>query len=218
MLNEEKEDYLKAILTHDGDSRFVTNKTLSNYLNIRPPSVSEMVNRLEQTGYVKTKPYKGGKLTEQGLSYTLDIIKRHRLIELFLIRVLEYSWEEVHQEAEILEHRVSQLFADRLDKFLDYPETCPHGGIIPRNNEYKEIYTTNLLAYEEGDHVTIKRVRDRTELLIYLSSKHISIGDTVEIVNKDDTNKVIMVKKEEHLIILSYDNATHIFAENNEAQ
>ncbi|MBM2657924.1 metal-dependent transcriptional regulator [Staphylococcus pseudoxylosus] len=213
MLTEEKEDYLKAILTHDGDHSFVSNKTLSQYLNIKPPSVSEMVNRLEKSGYVETKPYKGVKLSETGLTYTLDIIKRHRLLELFLIKILQYNWEEVHQEAEVLEHRVSHLFVDRLDKLLDYPITCPHGGVIPRENQYKELYTTNLLAFETGDIVTIKRVRDRTDLLIYLSSKAILIDEQIEIINRDDTNKVIIVKKGDQVTVLSYDNAAHIYAE-----
>jgi DtxR family Mn-dependent transcriptional regulator len=213
MLTEEKEDYLKAILTHDGDHSFVSNKTLSQYLNIKPPSVSEMVNRLEKSGYVETKPYKGVQLSKEGLTYTLDIIKRHRLLELFLIKILQYNWEEVHQEAEVLEHKVSHLFVERLDKLLDYPKTCPHGGVIPRNNDYKEIYTTNLLSYEAGDKVTVKRVRDRTELLVYLTSKDILIGEEITLINKDDTNKVIIVQKEENITILSYDNAAHIYVE-----
>ncbi|MBB2508620.1 Iron-dependent repressor IdeR [Staphylococcus cohnii subsp. cohnii] len=213
MLTEEKEDYLKAILTHNGDYSFVSNKTLSQYLNIKPPSVSEMVNRLEKSGFVETKPYKGVQLSEEGLTYTLDIIKRHRLLELFLIKILEYNWEEVHQEAEVLEHKVSHLFVERLDKLLDYPVTCPHGGVIPRDNKYKEIYTTDLLSFEAGDLVTIKRVRDRTELLVYLTSKSILIGEQIKILDKDDTNKVMMVQKEEKVTVLSYDNAKHIYAE-----
>ena len=110
MLTEEKEDYLKAILTNGGDSAFVSNKILSQYLDIKPPSVSEMVSRLEKAGFVETKHYKGVKLSKEGLSHTLDIIKRHRLLEQFLIEVLNYNWEEVHQEAEILEHKISDLF------------------------------------------------------------------------------------------------------------
>lgn len=213
MLTEEKEDYLKAILTHHGDAEYVTNKVLSQYLNIKPPSVSEMLNRLEKSNYVETKPYKGVRLTDSGLTYTLDIIKRHRLIELFLIKVLDYNWEEVHQEAEILEHRVSHLFVERLDKVLDYPKTCPHGGVIPRDNQYKEIYTKNLIEFDEGSVVTIERVRDRTELLIYLSSMEISIGDTITIESKDDTNNVIIISKGDISTILSYDNAKHIYVE-----
>lgn len=213
MLTEEKEDYLKAILTNNGDQSFVTNKQLSQFLNIKPPSVSEMVGRLEKAGYVTTKPYKGVKLTEEGLTHTLDIIKRHRLLELFLIKILQYNWEEVHQEAEILEHRISDLFVERLDKLLDYPETCPHGGVIPRDHHYKEKYVTSILEYQSGDVVTIKRVRDKTDLLIYLSSKNIMIGQSVEVISKDDTNKIIMIKRGEHTVVLSYENAMNIFAE-----
>lgn len=213
MLTEEKEDYLKAILANDGDKSFVSNKKLSQYLNIKPPSVSEMVGRLEKTGYVVTKHYKGVKLSDEGLKHTLDIIKRHRLLELFLIEVLHYNWEEVHQEAEILEHRVSDLFVERLDSLLNYPETCPHGGIIPRDNHLDEKFTVSLLDYEPGDKVVIQRVRDKTELLVYLSSKDISIGNAVEIMTKDDTNKVIIVKRNDVITILSYDNAMNIFAE-----
>ncbi|MBO1198811.1 metal-dependent transcriptional regulator [Staphylococcus simiae] len=213
MLTEEKEDYLKAILTNDGDKNFVSNKALSQFLKIKPPSVSEMVSRLEKAGYVETKPYKGVKLSPKGLTYTLDIIKRHRLLELFLIEILKYNWEEVHQEAEILEHRVSDLFVERLDSLLDYPETCPHGGVIPRNNEYQEKYVTSILNYDSGDIVTIKRVRDKTDLLIYLSSKDITIGNEVEIVSKDDTNNIILIKRLDHVVVLSYDNAMNIFAE-----
>ncbi|EHJ06712.1 metal-dependent transcriptional regulator [Staphylococcus simiae] len=213
MLTEEKEDYLKAILTNDGDKNFVSNKVLSQFLKIKPPSVSEMVSRLEKAGYVETKPYKGVKLSPEGLTHTLDIIKRHRLLELFLIEILKYNWEEVHQEAEILEHRVSDLFVERLDSLLDYPETCPHGGVIPRHNEYQEKYVTSILNYNSGDVVTIKRVRDKTDLLIYLSSKDITIGNEVEIVSKDDTNNIILIKRLDNVVVLSYDNAMNMFAE-----
>lgn len=182
MLTEEKEDYLKAILTNDGDVSFVSNKQLSQFLNIKPPSVSEMIGRLEKEGYVETKHYKGARLTKEGLNRTLDIIKRHRLLELFLIEILQYNWEEVHQEAEILEHRISDLFVERLDKTLNYPRTCPHGGVIPRDYHYKELYTTSILEFEPGDNVIVRRVRDKTDLLVYLSSKDIYIGNTVEIV------------------------------------
>ncbi|MDF0105508.1 metal-dependent transcriptional regulator, partial [Staphylococcus pseudintermedius] len=204
MLTEEKEDYLKAILSHDGIDTYVSNKTLSRFLNIKPPSVSEMVGRLEKEGYVMTKPYKGVKLSELGLSYTLDVIKRHRLIELFLIEVLNYTWEEVHVEAEVLEHRVSKLFVERLDELLKYPKTCPHGGVIPRDNHFEEIYKIPLLSFEEGDVVTIRRVRDRSELLVFLSSKALSIGDTVKVIAKDDINRLMELENKGEKIVLSY--------------
>ncbi|UEX89842.1 metal-dependent transcriptional regulator [Staphylococcus ratti] len=213
MLTEEKEDYLKAILGHGGKTHYVSNKTLSQFLNIKPPSVSEMVGRLEKEGYVETKPYKGVKLSAKGLSATLDIIKRHRLIELFLIEIMNYTWEEVHEEAEVLEHRVSNLFVKRLDELLNYPETCPHGGTIPRSHDFEERYNTPLIDFEAGDKVILRRVRDKSELLIYLSSKTIQIGDTIEIVSKDDINQMLEIKNGQQTVILSYQNAQVIFAE-----
>lgn len=213
MLTEEKEDYLKTILSHNGTHFYVSNKTISKFLNIKPPSVSEMLGRLEKEGYVETKPYKGVKLTKKGLTHTLDIIKRHRLIELFLIEVLNYTWEEVHAEAEVLEHRVSSLFVERLDQLLERPKTCPHGGVIPRNNRYEEIHRTPILEFETGTRVVIRRVRDKTELLVYLSSKSIKIGDEVTISKKDDINQMIELKNDTDTIILSYQNANYIFAE-----
>ena len=125
---------------------------------------------------------------------------------------MKYNWEEVHQEAEILEHRISDLFVERLDSLLNFPETCPR-RCDSRNNEYKEKYITTILNYEPGDIVTIKRVRDKTDLLIYLSSKDISIGNEVEIVSKDEMNKVIIIKRNDNVIIVSYENAMNMFAE-----
>ena len=85
-----------------------------------------------------------------------------------------------------------------------------HGGIIPRNQHFEEKFTVSLLEFEPGDKVTIKRVRDKTELLVYLSSKNISIGNDVEIVTKDETNKVMILKRNDIVTILSYDNAMNI--------
>lgn len=86
-------------------------------------------------------------------------------------------------------------------------------GVIPRNHVYKEKYNDSLLEYDEGDMVNIKRVRDKTDLLVYLSSKHISIGDNIEIVSKDKTNKVMIINNDTTMTILSYDNAMNIFVE-----
>ena len=85
--------------------------------------------------------------------------------------------------------------------------------MIPRDHHYKEKYTKTILEFEPADVVTIKRVRDKTELLVYLSSKDISIGNDVEIVSKDDTNKVVIIKRNDVITILSYENAMNIFAE-----
>lgn len=211
MLTEEQEDYLKAIFGLNGTTDYVSNKNLAQDLNIKPSSVSEMMLRLKKDNYVDIRPYKGVKLTQKGLDHTTNIIKRHRLIERFLIEELEYTWDEVHEEAEILEHRVSDRFIDKIDKLMGYPTTCPHGGIIPRENQIEEIYNTSLNEFEIGDDVEIKRVMDYVNLLDYLSNQELHIGDVVTISNKDSLNQLIELKLEDKTIMISETNASYLF-------
>lgn len=211
MLTEEQEDYLKAIFGLNGTTDYVSNKNLANDLNIKPSSVSEMMLRLKKDDYVDIRPYKGVKLTEKGLNHTANIIKRHRLIERFLIEELEYTWDEVHEEAEILEHRVSNRFIEKIDKLMDYPDTCPHGGIIPRENQIEEIYNTSLNEFEVGEDIEIKRVMDYVSLLDYLSNQELNIGDIVTISNKDELNQIIELKLNDKTIIISETNAAYLF-------
>ncbi|MEX6013762.1 metal-dependent transcriptional regulator [Mammaliicoccus sciuri] len=211
MLTEEQEDYLKAIFGLNGTTDYVSNKNLAQDLNIKPSSVSEMMLRLKKDDYVDIRPYKGVKLTQKGLDHTTNIIKRHRLIERFLIEELEYTWDEVHGEAEILEHRVSDLFIDKIDKLMGYPTTCPHGGIIPRENQIEEIYNTSLNDFEIGDDVEIKRVMDYVNLLDYLSNQELHIGDVVTISNKDSLNQLIELKLKDKTIMISETNASYLF-------
>ena len=211
MLTEEQEDYLKAIFGLNGTTDYVSNKNLAQDLNIKPSSVSEMMLRLKKDDYVDIRPYKGVKLTQKGLDHTTNIIKRHRLIERFLIEELEYTWDEVHEEAEILEHRVSDRFIDKIDKLMGYPTTCPHGGIIPRENQIEEIYNTSLNDFEIGDDVEIKRVMDYVNLLDYLSNQELHIGDVVTISNKDSLNQLIELKLKDKTIMISETNASYLF-------
>lgn len=211
MLTEEQEDYLKAIFGLNGTTDYVSNKNLAQDLNIKPSSVSEMMLRLKKDDYVDIRPYKGVKLTQKGLDHTTNIIKRHRLIERFLIEELEYTWDEVHEEAEILEHRVSDRFIDKIDKLMGYPTTCPHGGIIPRENQIEEIYNTSLNEFEIGDDVEIKRVMDYVNLLDYLSNQELHIGDVVTISNKDSLNQLIELKLKYKTIMISETNASYLF-------
>ncbi len=211
MLTEEQEDYLKAIFGLNGTTDYVSNKNLAQDLNIKPSSVSEMMLRLKKDDFVDIRPYKGVKLTQKGLDHTTNIIKRHRLIERFLIEELEYTWDEVHEEAEILEHRVSDRFIDKIDKLMGYPTTCPHGGIIPRENQIEEIYNTSLNEFEIGDDVEIKRVMDYVNLLDYLSNQELHIGDVVTISNKDSLNQLIELKLKDKTIMISETNASYLF-------
>ncbi|MDW3193224.1 MAG: metal-dependent transcriptional regulator [Cytophagales bacterium] len=132
MHSESTENYLKAVYSlqqrHDN---FISTSELSGYLSINPASVSEMVKKMHEKELLEYKRSKGVKLTEVGERVALKIIRRHRLWETFLVERLEYSWDEVHDLAEQLEHINSHDLIDRIDKLLGFPKTDPHGEPIP---------------------------------------------------------------------------------------
>lgn len=177
MLTVEQENYLKTVLEHGGTDDYVSNKTIATALEIKPSSVTEMMNRLVKHQLLISKPYAGTKLTDEGFIYTLKIIRRHRVIEKFLIEKLNYRWDEVHAEAEVLEHHGSEQFIERLDQMMGYPKTCPHGGVIPRDGKFEEIYQQPIDDFKHGNEVILKRVVDHPLILEWLTEREIAIGD-----------------------------------------
>lgn len=131
-MNISKEDYLKTIYELGGEEQQVNNKDIAKVLKISPPSVSEMIKKLLQDGSVEYTVYKGIKLTKQGAEEAKKIRRRHLLWEVFLVDKLGYPLEEVHDEAEKLEHITTNKLEERLDQFLNYPKACPHGSKIIR--------------------------------------------------------------------------------------
>ncbi|WP_414050633.1 metal-dependent transcriptional regulator [Macrococcus animalis] len=210
-ISEEKEDYLKVLLSTGGDDHHISNKIIANKLNVKPPSVTEMMSKLQKEDLVSYTAYKGYKLTKEGLDYTLVIVQRHRLIESFLIKVLKYTWEEVHNEAEILEHKVSDLFIEKIDQLMNYPKYCPHGGLIPRNGVYKEHHTESLVGFNAGDKVIIKRVEDEPSLLSILTHQDLSIGSEVKIIKKSEHANEIVIDNGKINIKLDTTQAHFIF-------
>ncbi len=133
-----KEDYLKAIWSlserdSEGKSEAGTNE-LSEILGVSPPAVSRMLKQMERQSLVAHTPYYGVRLTEKGREVALRIVRRHRLLELFLWKVLKYDEHSVHDEAERLEHHISEEFEEKIDALLGFPKSCPHGSPIPAQN------------------------------------------------------------------------------------
>lgn len=129
-----KEDYLKAIWTLSErkiEQQEASTGDLATALNVSPPAVSRMLKQMEQHSLVSHNRYYGVRLTEQGRGVALKIVRRHRLLELFLAQVLGYSLQTVHDEAERLEHHISDEFEERIDRLLGHPQRCPHGSPIP---------------------------------------------------------------------------------------
>jgi DtxR family Mn-dependent transcriptional regulator len=130
-----KEDYLKAIWSlserrDEGKSEAGTND-LSALLGVSPPAVSRMLKQMERQSLVSHTPYYGVRLTEKGREVALRIVRRHRLLELFLSEILKYDEHSVHDEAERLEHHISEEFEQKIDELLGFPKQCPHGSPIP---------------------------------------------------------------------------------------
>jgi DtxR family transcriptional regulator, Mn-dependent transcriptional regulator len=180
------EDYLKAIyhLAHRGEP--VTTGQLAQELGVSAPSVSAMVKRLEDGSLLTRPDSRTLQLTASGERAALRVVRRHRLLETFLVNELGYGWDEVHDEAEILEHVVSDKFVDRIAAHLGNPVVDPHGDPIPtREGTIVERESVLLAEAEAGTSGVIVRVNDTDpELLRYLADIDIGIGMRVEVVER----------------------------------
>ncbi|MBE6830799.1 MAG: metal-dependent transcriptional regulator [Ruminococcaceae bacterium] len=172
-----KEDYLKAIYHSGGLNERATTKAIAEQLGIASASVTEMLARLAREGLILYEPYKGSQLTEKGLRACIGIVRSHELWEVFLVRYLDYSWSEAHEDAEFLEHATTERLAERLDHFLQHPEVCPHGAVIPRLESIPEERKLSPLAFQPvGKTAVIRQVEEEKELLDYLEGLGMKIG------------------------------------------
>src|SRR6056297_3923090 len=166
------EDYLKAIYKLEAtlDGKGVPTSKLAKEMEVANASVTNMLKRLSGLGMVTYESYYGAKLTETGRKIALEMIRHHRLLELYLAEILGYSWDEVHEEAEKLEHHISEQFEDKIAELLDNPTHDPHGDPIPtKEGIMPEMETESLINAEEGHHYLVSRVKNQDpELLRYL--------------------------------------------------
>ncbi|MEU6130427.1 metal-dependent transcriptional regulator [Saccharopolyspora sp. NPDC047091] len=190
------EDYVRAIygLTERGVA--VTNATLTQRLGLSPSSVSGMITKLAQLGLVTHIRYRSVELTADGRRLAYDVLRRHRLLELFLVEVLDYTWDEVHPEADALEHAVSDELIEHIAAKLGHPTHDPHGDPIPTADGVVEKPTTRLLdQVEPGTIGTIARVWDTdSELLRYLTDHGMTLGARIEVVERKPFGGPLVVR------------------------
>ena len=190
------EDYVRAIygLTERGVA--VTNATLTQRLGLSPSSVSGMITKLAQLGLVTHVRYRSVELTSDGRRLAYDVLRRHRLLELFLVEVLDYTWDEVHPEADALEHAVSDELVEHIAAKLGHPTHDPHGDPIPTADGVVEKPTTRLLdQVEPGTIGTIARVWDTdSELLRYLTDHGMTLGARIEVVERKPFGGPLVVR------------------------
>ena len=209
-----REDYLKIILELGGDTTKVNNKQIVSSLDVSAASVSEMISKLVKEELVEHSPYQGVQLTASGLQKASSLIRKHRLWEVFLVEHLDYSWNEVHDDAEVLEHVTSEHLADHLENYLNHHEHCPHGGSIHKKEEvvHEELRQT-LESYPVGTKVRISRVLDEKELLDYLVTIDLNINEEYEIVDIAAYEGPITIQNDRKKIPVSFKAASTIFVD-----
>ena len=178
-----RENYLKAIFHLQAEDGVVTTNDLAKELQTRPASVTDMLKKLKTQKLLLYEKYQGFKLSNEGKKVALQIIRKHRLWEYFLVEKLHFGWEEVHEIAEELEHISSRKLIDRLDEFLGFPKTDPHGDPIPDSQGRVPAYETISLTQLPLNHTaTVQSIGDQSpEILELLKHKKIALGTKIEV-------------------------------------
>ncbi|TVR56401.1 MAG: metal-dependent transcriptional regulator [Gemmatimonadales bacterium] len=177
-LSRSVEDYLKAIYSLSETGEPASTSSIAQILDIQPASVSGMIKRLAEWGFVEHAPYRGVKLTATGTREALRIIRRHRVLETYLSQRLGYSWDDVHEEAERLEHAASDELIDRMAAAMENPRHDPHGAPIPSSSGEVEVRNHPTLAeVAAGERARIRAVRDEDpERLRYMEARGLMPG------------------------------------------
>jgi DtxR family Mn-dependent transcriptional regulator len=193
-----QQDYLKALYQLHGDQRPVPTRELAQRLGISSPSVSEMVTRLTAQGLVEHDRYRGQQLTKEGRKIALELVRHHRLLEMFLVQVLGYGWDEVHDEAERLEHVISERMEQRIFELLGRPELDPHGHAIPTlQGKVRSHSERPLNECRVGEKVVVQGVSDDDPgRLRELERRGLLPGTQIEIVeaSKFDSDIGVRIK------------------------
>jgi DtxR family transcriptional regulator, Mn-dependent transcriptional regulator len=185
MISSTVEDYLKAVLKMEDMNEKASTSSVARQLSVADASVTDMLRKLQKAGLLEYKPYYGATLTGQGRRLALKILRRHRLIELFLHQVMGYGWEQVHEEAEKLEHVVSDFFVERIDALLNYPDKDPHGEVIPDAQGFRSAEPDICLASADpGDYTLRKVTNDRPQFLAYLEKESMIPGTRFTLLEK----------------------------------
>lgn len=216
MITSTVENYLKALflLNQQGDTRISTG-ALACALKLTPGSVTAMLKTLADDGLIDHQLHYGATLTEKGRNLAVHVVRRHRIVELFLVKVLGMGWDEVHKEAEQLEHVVSDDVIDRMDDLLGHPTIDPHGDPIPTRDGSLPMRSLVRLAYcKEGECVSIARIGDQdTKFLKFAEEQGLTLGSKVDIIHRNESADSITIRSSGHEIILGLSAAGRIEVE-----
>jgi len=209
------EDYLKAIYLLSVEGRRVSNSAIAERLGIAAASVTEMLKRLGEAGLVEHVPYRGVTLTPAGVEMAVRLIRRHRVLESFLVEQLGYTWDQVHDEAERLEHAASDELIDRMACLLGEPREDPHGHPIPeRGRVFLEEPLPTLADLEVGRRAVLRRVSDEDPALLrYLAELNLRPGVTIELLDRAPFGGPLRVRIGEAVEMLGVELAKRLHIE-----
>jgi DtxR family Mn-dependent transcriptional regulator len=191
------ENYVKTIYQlAPGEKAAVATGQIADALGVLPGTVTSMLKTLDDSHLATYTPYEGVRLTAAGRGLALRVLRRHRLIELFLSRTLDLAWDEVHEEAEHMEHAVSDWLVDRIDAYLGHPSTDPHGDPIPKADGTVAAGADRALAdCVTGRRVRLARVTDQSpEFLRYLSQAGLEIGTEVMLLSNESNRENVTIE------------------------
>ncbi|MEO5593292.1 MAG: metal-dependent transcriptional regulator [Chitinophagaceae bacterium] len=193
-----KENYIKAIfhLQQEPEQESVTTNALAEALHTKPASVTDMLKKLKTQKLLQYEKYRGVKLTPEGKKLAVQIVRKHRLWEYFLVEKLQFGWEEVHDIAEELEHISSKKLIDRLDAFLDFPRADPHGDPIPDvNGKMPSLQQSAVSEMPVNSSGTVNGISDQSaDMLELLKHKNIQLGTKLEVKKKFEVDGSVEIK------------------------
>lgn len=210
-----EENYLKAIYNLSQHESGATASKLSEKLNVKLPTINSMVNKLAEKELVEYQKYKGFILTAKGQKYALEVIRKHRLTELFLVKIMGFGWEEVHDIAEEVEHIKSPAFFEKMDLILSNPKFDPHGTPIPdKEGKLPKNTLKQLSSIEVGKTITFVAVSDSsTDFLSYLSRVGLTLYSTIQIIDRELFDGLLKIEINKQIITLSGQVADKILVE-----
>ena len=216
MLTHAAEDYLKSIYKLQEKGGKVSTGILAAYLNVKPASATGMIKKLKTMNLVSHERYQGVSLTDAGRAIALEIIRHHRLLELYLVKALGIPWDGVHDEAEKLEHVISEDMEARMDEFLGYPTADPHGAPIPdKNGVVAQTERVPMTTLQDGQSCIVAEVNDADPALLrHLGSLNLYPGTAFQVKEVAPFDGPFTIDVAGKQVVIGREVANHIFVDN----
>ncbi|WP_293297555.1 metal-dependent transcriptional regulator [Allomuricauda sp.] len=213
-MTRSEENYIKTIYhLGGGGSKSISTNAIAEQMDTKPSSVTDMAKKLAEKGLVDYVKYQGVSLSDFGIKTALSIIRKHRLWEVFLVEKLDFTWDEVHEVAEQLEHIKSEKLIDKIDELLDFPKYDPHGDPIPtKNGEFQERDKQLLSELPVGGQGVCVGVKDSSvPFLKFLDKNKIALGNTIQVVDKEDFDNSLRILMDGNELRISHQIASNLF-------